>query len=254
MSSESSLDIFFGAVVRGMARDLPGTRGVGIAALSPRRPHQPPIVFATHGVALGMQQVQLRADTGPLHTVARSAVPVLSDDLWHDPRWPRLNLKYACQSLPDLSRALHETHGVIALPGLGVGGNLVVLSAYLAGPPDDDAIETMSKYERLTACAIVASSAFTGTRERTRTVLSVLRARDEVHTATGIIVSLCRTDPTTSSQLLHDVAQKAHVPPETLAAELIRVAGDQDCTSRAAPDMKARRIAGELWLALTRAG
>jgi hypothetical protein len=44
---------FFGMVVHGITRDLPDLLGVDIAALRPERPHDRPVVLATHGVRTG---------------------------------------------------------------------------------------------------------------------------------------------------------------------------------------------------------
>ncbi|TWP47581.1 ANTAR domain-containing protein [Lentzea tibetensis] len=251
-----SLDEFLGMVVRGVARDLPGLLGTDIAALRPRQPHHSPVVLAAHGVSLTLHEIQLRAVRGPIRVAATADGPVVSEDLWHDERWPELRLKQACTQFPDQSRVLHETRGVVSLPGLHDNGSVVVLSAYLAEAPGTGAVSILSRYERLVASAIVTTSAFTGPPRRTGRALAILQSRDDVQQATGIVMSLCRTDPVTAGRLLHDIGLRADVRPDALAAELVRMAGDpgEKPGAAPAPDPRARRIAVELWSALSRNG
>ncbi|GLZ31012.1 ANTAR domain-containing protein [Lentzea sp. NBRC 105346] len=249
-----SLEEFLGKVVQAIVRDLPGLRGVDIAALRPRQPHHAPVVFAAHGVAVDLQDLQMRNVSGPTLCAAQGHRPIVSKDVWHDQRWPRLSLAGACASFPQSSGLLHSTRGAVALPGLHDNGSQIVVSAYFSEAPDDDVVGVVMRHERLVAAAIVAASAFSGPVERTRRVLSVLQSRADVQQAQGVIMALCRTDPLTAAALLHDISNRSALLPGELAAELVRFVGDPGAVSITHP--KARRVASELWttLNLTRDG
>lgn len=235
-------------VLRGIARDLPDLVGADIAALRPRRRHHRPVVLGTHGVASALQEIQVRNDMGPVLSAASAQRSVTSADLWHDHRWPKLDLRRACQAFPQHSHTLRKARGVVVVPGLRDDGSLIVVSTYLAGGADDAVADVVSRYERLVASAVAAMTAFSGPEERTQRVLAVLQSRDEVQRATGIVMGLCRINSFAAQRLLTDIAERSDLRLQVLAAELTRVTGEppEHQGATAIADRKAHRIATEL--------
>lgn len=245
-----ALEEFLGMVLREMSHDLAGTVGADISALRPRRPHHPPVTLATCGLAPMLHELQ--PQHGPMCSAAAAHGPVVSNDLWHDQRWPTLSLGYASERFPSRTAELRTVRGCVCLPGLNDDGSLIIMSAYLSGKPDPDTVDVMQSYERLVTAAVTATSAFSGTVARTRRVLDILGSREELQQATGVVMCLCRTDALTATSLLHDIGKRAQVPPSALASELVRVVGSppEIPGAEAVAHPKARRLAEELLLTL----
>jgi hypothetical protein len=232
-------------VLAWMARDLPWLLGADITAYR----HDHPIVFATHGVGSALQEVQAQCRIGPTREAAATDGPVTSHDLWHDRRWARLDLDEACARYPQHARVLQKVNGTAALPGLPDDSGIIVLTAYLGEAATDNALDVMTRYERLVSADIAALSAFAGPDQRTNRVLSALHRRDVVEQAKGVVMATCRTDQTMAWMLLQDACRRSKTTLRALAGELVRrVQSDVDPVEDSVPS----RAADELWSALQR--
>jgi hypothetical protein len=239
------LDDLMADVLAGMAQDLPWLLGADIIAY--RQEH--PIVFATYGVGTALQDIQDRFRTGPTREAATTDGPVLSNDLWHDRRWPGLDLPQACALHPEQARLLPKVSGVVAVPGLQDDSGPVVMTAYLGEASTDSALDTIARYERLVTADVATLSAYSGPDQRTSRVLSALHHRDMVEQAKGVVMATCRTDHTMAWMLLQDACRRSNTTLHALAAELLRqVQSEVDSTDSSA----SGRAAGELWSALQR--
>jgi ANTAR domain-containing protein len=244
--TQTGLQDLMANILAGMAQDLPWMLGADITAYR----DDAPIVFAAYGVGSALQDTQLYCGTGPTRDAAHTDGPVTSDNLWNDRRWQTLDVDRACGRHPEHARVLQRVCGAAALPGLQDDSGLVVLSVYLGAADTEDALNVMSRYERLITADVAALSAATGPDQRTGRVLAALQQRDVIEQAKGVVMATCRTDPMMAWMLLQDACRRAGTNLQALAAELVMEV-------RAAPgppdeDSAPRRAAEELWSALRR--
>jgi hypothetical protein len=246
--SEVRLEDLMSGILAGMAQDLPWLLGADITAYR----QDAPIVFASYGVGSALQEVQLQCAT-PTRDAAITDGPVTSDNLWNDRRWRRLDIDQACVLHPQHASVLQKVCGAAALPGLQDDSGLVVLTAYLGEARTVDALEVMTRYERLVSADIAVLSAVAGPDQRTGRVLAALQRRDTVQQAKGVVMATCRTDPTMAWMLLQDACRRADTNLQALAAELVRqVRTDLEAEAESAGEQASRRAAEELWSALRR--
>ncbi len=242
--SQARLEDLMDGVLAAMAQDLPWLLGADITAYR----QDTPMVFASYGVGSAVQDAQLRHGTGPTRDAALSDGPVTSDDLWNDRRWNQLDLARACAEHPQHARVLQKVRSVVSLPGLQDDAGLVVISAYLAHSPAEDALDVLTRYERLVTADIAALSTVSGTDQRTGRVLAALQRRYMIEQAKGVVMATCRTDPTMAWLLLQDAGRRSNISLHALAGELIK---QVQATEPPAIDADGpQRAAGELWSAL----
>lgn len=240
-------------VLGGIAHERSELLGADITALRPQRPHHQPLVFATYGIGGTLGEIQLRNFMGPTRDAAVTEGPVTCEDLWNDDRWPKLDLDRACTLFPEHTHALKNVFGAVAFPGLRDNGSLVIISAYLSSPLTTKVVDLLSRYERLVGSAIATRAAVSGPEQRAQRVVAVLRTRDVVEQAKGIVMAMCRTDDATAWMLLHEVSRQSNIMLSTLAAELVDhvVEPKEQRRAKVAGVTKGRRIATDLWRALT---
>jgi hypothetical protein len=245
--SQTRLEDLMGDILAAMAQDMPWLLGADITAY--RR--DAPIVVATYGVGSVIQETQLHHGIGPTHDAAVTDGPVTSDNLWQDRRWRELDLTQACVQHPEHARVLQKVQGAAALPGLQDDSGLVVMSVYLGEAPTEDALNVMTRYERLVTADFAALSAVAGTDQRTGRVLVALHRRYTIEQAKGVVMATCRTDPITAWRLLQDACRRSNTNLQALAGELVEQVRTQTrASARAGEESATRRAAGELWSAL----
>ncbi|TCO47378.1 ANTAR domain-containing protein [Actinocrispum wychmicini] len=241
--SQVRLEDLMADILAAMAQDMPWLLGADITAYR----QDTPIVFATYGVGAAVQEVQQHYQTGPTRDAAITNGPVTCDDLWNDRRWRRLDLTQACVLHPQHSRVLQKVRRVAALPGLQDDTGLVVISAYLGEASTDEALDILTRYERLVTADVAVLSTVSGTDQRTSRVLAALHRRNMVEQAKGVIMAACRTDPVMAWLLLQDASRRSHTTLQALAGELLKqVQDDPGETAKSATGQAAR----DLWSAL----
>ncbi len=198
-----------------------------------------------------MDHYQLYCHAGPAYESARGERPVLSNNVWHDHRWPRLDVGRACELYPGYIRQLHDVYGVATLPVARNDAGPVLLSAYLKGPPAPTVLERLSRYEILVAAAVFAISACAGPDQANR-ILDTLRSRIAVEQAKGIVMGRCRTDSASAAMILEQVSTRSRTDLSVLAAELAICVQQQpdDLAPSARPQSWAGLVADDLWRAL----
>jgi hypothetical protein len=247
--SQTRLEDLMGDILAAMAQDMPWLLGADITAY--RR--DTPIVVAAYGVGSVIQETQLHHGIGPTHDAAVTDGPVTSDNLWQDRRWHDLDLTRACDQHPEHARILQKVRGAASLPGLQDDTGLVVMSVYLGESPTSDALDVMTRYERLVTADFAALSAVAGPDQRTGRVLVALHRRYLIEQAKGVVMATCRTDPITAWLLLQDACRRSNTNLQALAGELIdQVRTEARPTARTGADSAPHRAAGELWSALQR--
>ncbi|MCE7004404.1 ANTAR domain-containing protein [Kibdelosporangium philippinense] len=230
-------------VLAGMAQEMPWSLGADVIAFR----HDHPVVYSTYGVGITLQNVQEHLRTGPTREAATTDGPIMSDNIWHDRRWPALDLSRTRALYPQHARLLEKVHGVVAVPGLQDDSGLVVITAYLGEAPNDSVLDTMSRYERLVSADVAVLSSLSDTDQRTSRVLAALHRRDVIEQAKGVVMATCRTDHTMAWLLLQDACRRTNTTLNALAAELVRqVRSEADTLGESGTG----RAAGELWSAL----
>lgn len=240
--SQLRLEELMDDILAAMAQEMPWLLGADITAY--RR--DAPIVFATYGVGAAVQDVQRYCRTGPTLDAAVTSGPITCDDLWNDRRWQRLDLTQACVLHPQHARVLRKVRRAAALPGLQDDTGFVVLSAYLGDASAEEALDVLTRYERLVTADVAVLSAASGTDQRTGRVLVALQRRYMVEQAKGVIMAACRTDPVMAWLLLQDACRRSHTTLHALAGELL----DQVQGASVGPETATREAARELWSAL----
>lgn len=244
--SQVRLEDLMNDILAAMAQDVRWLLGADITAYR----QDMPVVFATYGVGMAMQDVQQHWQTGPTREAALTDGPVTSDDLWHDRRWQQLDLTETCVLYPQHARVLQKVRGTAALPGLQDDTGLVVISAYLGEPTAEEALDVLTRYERLVTSDVAVLSALSGTDQRTERVLTALHRRFTVEQAKGVIMASCRTDPMMAWLLLQDTCRRSGTNLHALADELVRQVRDEPDRAAVADDSTPGRAARELWRAL----
>nr|CTQ94214.1 hypothetical protein [Kibdelosporangium sp. MJ126-NF4] len=230
-------------VLAGMAQEMPWLLGADIIAFR----DECPVVYATYGVGITLQNIQEHLRAGPTRDAATTDGPVISDNIWRDKRWPALDLSRTSALYPQHARLLSKVNGVAALPGLQDDSGLIVVTTYLGETPNDNVLDTMARYERLVTADVAVLSSFSGTDQRTSRVLTALHRRDVIEQAKGVVMATCRTDHTMAWLLLQDACRRTNTNLNALAAELVRhVKSEVDTVG----DSGTGRAAGELWTAL----
>ncbi|HEX4224926.1 MAG TPA: hypothetical protein VHZ97_21340, partial [Pseudonocardiaceae bacterium] len=121
-------------VLAGVRRDVPGEVGTAVSVAHParRRDARQLQVLAGTGIGLVLTPITTGALWGPSLAAAELEEPVVSADLWQDPRWPHLTMDAVCAQLPGHHHlAVSRVRGAAAVPGVWDDAGLVMLSVYL---------------------------------------------------------------------------------------------------------------------------
>ncbi len=231
-----------------MAAEIPGCLG---ATLTSRHDGEPLSVLATYGVAEHLAPAQLRRG-GPIPDAAETGVPVSTDDVFADERWPRLVRDTLLQEHPGLADEWHRVRGLVAVPGTWNGNGTFVLSAALDGPASSEARAVLARYEKLTAdLLVVAEAAAAGDPGQ---MLALLASRAAIEQAKGAVMAVRGCDVDEAWQTLRRASQEFNVKVRDLAVALVELLGgapvhQPEGTPPVRPDETARDAAREVWAA-----
>lgn len=223
--------------------DLPGALG-GSISISHRG--RPLTVLSACGLDEVLTPVQF-ARGGPVPEAAAAEEPVLTEDVFADPRWPGLTR--------DAVAGAAGACGLVAVPGRWNHTGVLVLSAVLDRPPADAAVTTLERYEPLVGTALVVADAGSDLDDMWR----VLRSRSAIEQAKGAIMAARRCDEDEAWQTLRRGSQEFNVKVRYLAVALVERLGRAPAGTRAGlppiePDERARRAASRVWAALVPSG
>lgn len=224
---------------------IPGCLG---AALSVRHGAEPLTVLSAQGLAARLAPAQLGRLGGPIADAAATGEAVVTEDVFADPRWPRL----VRENLGD-AVALAKVRGVAALPSDWDGTGTLVLSAVLDRAADTGTVRVLHRYERLaSATLMVAHSATTGDVEQ---MLRLLASRAAIEEAKGAIIAVRRCGADEAWATLRRASQEFNVKVRELAVALVEHLGDApaprpDGTPEIVPTDAAREAARLVWAAL----
>lgn len=248
-------------VLTGVRRDVPGEVGtaVSIAHPSPERGAGQLQILAATGIGNILTPVTTGRLWGPSLMAAAGEEPIVTADLWQDPRWPHLTPDAVRAELPARLRdAVSRPLGVAAVPGVWDDQGVVVLSVYLERPADQHTLAVLSRHERLVTSAITIADVATRSTAETNQVLDALASRAIIDQAKGAIMTLRRCDADKAWSLLRLASQECNVKLREVAQALVehisgRAPGhhpaDTHQQTNATP--AARQAAEVLWQALS---
>jgi hypothetical protein len=254
------LTVLLDRVLDGVRREVPGEIGtaISIAHTAPERGAGRLQVLAATGVGLVLTPVTTGHLWGPSLVVAAGEEPIVTADLWHDPRWPHLtldavNAHVAARHHAEVARVM----GVAAVPGVWDDDGVVVLSAYLDCPANRHTLAVLARHERLVASAITIADVATRSVAEADRVLDALASRAVIEQAKGSIMALRRCDAGEAWAVLRRASQEFNVKLRELALALVEHIGQGpaqqlgDADRRVVAGPAARKAAALLWHAFS---
>jgi hypothetical protein len=236
--------------------DLGGTVGATITighVAHPRR--RAPTRLADRGVGAYMVDGQLQRFGGPVPHAIAKAGPVVSRDVWDDPRWPALTREAMTEYAPELAHTWGTIVGSAAVPSGAQDGGVVVLSCALDRPADAETVAVLARYEGLITAALAVAEA--GASEGVNGVLEMLQSRTAIEQAKGAMMGVLRCDAERAWAVLRRSSQEFNVKIRDLAVALVEYLGaspaqQPDGGEPIRPDAGARRAAELTWQAVSR--
>lgn len=253
------LAVLLDSVLTGVRRDVPGEVGtaVSVAHPAPERGAGQLQVLAATGVGQALTPITTGRLWGPSLLVAAGEEPIVTADLWRDPRWPHLTRDAVRAQLPARHQdAVARVRGVAAVPGVWDDAGVVVLAVYLDRAADRRTLAMLSRHERLVASAITIADVATRSVEDADRVLDALASRAVIEQAKGSIMTLRRCDADQAWTTLRRASQEFNVKLRELALAFVehigqvpaQQPGDADHQLIASPP--AREAAALVWNAL----
>jgi hypothetical protein len=231
-----------GGVLAGVRRDVPGSIGTAVSAAHPaqERGAGQLQVLAASGVGHVLPPITTGHLWGPSLLAAAGEEPIVTADLWHDPRWPHLTLDAVRTQVPEQQVAVvSQVRGVAAVPGMWDDEGVVTLSVYLDRPADHGTLAVLSRHERLVTSAITIADIATRSAEDSDHVLDMLASRAAIEQAKGSIMALRRCDADEAWAVLRQASQQFNVKLRELAVAIVEHVGQAPAQQ---PDDTARQI------------
>ncbi|HEY7043159.1 MAG TPA: GAF and ANTAR domain-containing protein, partial [Nocardioidaceae bacterium] len=200
------------------AEVIDGVLGKGISlTVSVGPPDNPEAVSSTSQLAQSVDGAQLAAGEGPCSTAFKTEFTVVSNDIHHDPRWPRL------APLVDA-----EVRAVLAVP-LEVGDELVgALNIYAEAELSAEVVEAA---ELIAATLAAVLLEFT-TREELQGLAddmeAALTSRATIDQAKGIVMAERGVGPDEAFQHLVDLSSTTHTKLREVAQSIVRAVQRSD--------------------------
>jgi hypothetical protein len=250
--------VLLDSVLTGVQRDVPGQVGtaVSVGHPAPQRGAGELQVLAATGVGQILTPITTGRLWGPSLVVAADEEPIVTADLWHDPRWPHLTLDAVrTQLTQEEHEMVARVRGAAAVPGVWDENGVVVLSVYLEGSADQRTLEKLARHERLVACAMTIADVATRSATETDRVLDALASRAVIEQAKGSIMTLRRCDADEAWAVLRRASQQFNVKLRELALAYVEHIGQapvqQAADRRVVAGPSARRAAELVWQAFS---
>jgi hypothetical protein len=247
-------------VLAGVRHDIPGEIGTAVSIAHPatsRGAGQLQVLAAT-GVGHVLTPVTTGQLWGPSLLVAGGEEPVVTSDLWRDPRWPHLTQQAVrAQLAPHHHDILARVAGVAAVPGVWDQDGVVILSVYLDRGADQRTLDVLTRHERLVASAVTIADVASRSVDRTEGVLDALASRAVIEQAKGAIIAVLRCSADEAWAVLRRASQQFNVKLRELALALVEHVGQapaqtpEDTDHRVIAGPAARHAAELVWQAFT---
>jgi ANTAR domain len=256
---------------------IPGALGAGVGL--------PGRSVAGTGVAGPLDAAQWAAVSGPLQDAVVTGGPIVlpappeagaseagASDVaapldWS--RWPELLVTLASSSAqtPGPSATDQQppgvppgVRGVVAIPGEWGGEAPVVFSVYLAAVPDAAVLEQIDRLEPLLAEALSVVEYWAGEELRSQQMLQMVQYRRVIEQAKGMVMAALGQDAGTAFATLARASQHFNVRLRNLSVALVEhvgtapAEGPDDPAQVVRPTDSDRRVAAQVWAALTADG
>jgi hypothetical protein len=210
--------------------------------------------LATVGGGAEFVETQIERREGPIVDAAASGEPVLSPDVWNDPRWPWLTGATKGDDGAGGNQTCARVRGIAVLPGEWGDGGVFVLSCCLERPADETTLARLRHYEQLAAGGLTVVHA--AMRDGPADVVNLLRASAVIEQAKGAIIAAAGCDADHAWQRLSTASQHLNVKVRDLAFALVKHLGHapaeqpHDLPRYAPADVDAATTA-KLWSVLT---
>jgi hypothetical protein len=217
-------------LMESLAQALPGCAGVGLSVAGDRHGGR---AAAGIGVAPELDAAQWAAGDGPLVEAATGDGSVICPDLGADPRWPGFRRPRAAGGL-----------AAVAVPGGWSDDGPVVLSTYLAAPPDPADLAVLDRYEPLLATGLGVVEYCSDELVKADQMIEMMRRRQLIEQTKGVLMGAAGLDAEGAFELMVRISQRRNVKIRHLAAALLaQVRGE---TAAEVPE-PARDVAAGLW-------
>jgi hypothetical protein len=248
-------DQLLGRLLDYAMQSIPTALGIGVSLGDGRQPR----TVAAVGVADPLDRAQWEAGAGPTWDALRTGKSVILPLPGDGPGPLRLERWAGLEERVD--RALVEkVQGLVVTPGEWGGDLPMVLSAYLDQPPLPRVLGEIDGHEALIAGALAVVEYCTGEEMRAEQMLQMSQYRRVIEQAKGLIISALGVDGVAAFAVLSRASQHFNVRLRSLAVALVEhVGGGQaehpdDVDSVVIPGEADRRVAAQVWLALTSGG
>lgn len=241
-------------ILDGVVHDFSEVLAVALTMRDPATEHPHRLhSLADWGCGVLLTALQTGGPTGPLRDAA--VRPVVSPNLWDDPRWPHLTLAAAWTHHPEQFGRLRPIRGVAALHVITEESDReIVLSVALRTPADDTTLKTLRRHESLVASAIDVTQKSLYNSRNAEEVFSMVQSRATIEQAKGIIMSLRGCSAEQAWGVLRDSSSQLNVKVRNLATALVdHLAGasiDQSGDRLISPGRRDRQAAEVLWRVL----
>ncbi|OKI28641.1 hypothetical protein A6A25_31015 [Saccharothrix sp. CB00851] len=175
--------------------------------------------LATFGQGAELIDAQVEVLGGPVPDVVPGDEPIITPDVWHDPRWPELTRQAMTLREPALAALWQRVTGMAAIGTGWDGGGVAVLACCLTDAPDDRVLAVLRRYEQLIAAALAVVHA--STVEGPEQVLHMLQSRAVIEQAKGAVMAVSRCDADTAWKTLRNASQHFNVKLRHLATALV---------------------------------
>jgi hypothetical protein len=179
--------------------------------------------LATVGGGAEFVEAQIERLEGPIVDAVASGEPVLSSDVWNDPRWPGLTRATKNDYGTGGDQRCARVRGIAVLPGEWGDGGVVVMSCCLERPADETTLARMRHYEQLAAGGLTV--VYAAMTEGPAHVSNLLRASAVIEQAKGAIIAAAGCDADNAWQRLRTASQHLNVKVRDLAFALVEHLG-----------------------------
>ncbi|WP_225944151.1 ANTAR domain-containing protein [Actinophytocola algeriensis] len=213
--------------------------------------------LANVGAVGELVDAQIEQLGGPVLDAVASDLPVTTDDVWADSRWPALTRQAMKERTPHLYDTWSRIRGVAALAAGWDGAGVLVLSCCVTGPADETVLSSLRRYEALAAATLAV--VYASTTDGSPQVLAMLRSRGVIEQAKGAIMDAVRCDADAAWRRLSIASQHLNVKLRDLAMVLVEYLGNAPAEQPTGlpsnkPDTARGVDAAKLWQILTEPG
>jgi hypothetical protein len=248
-------DQLLGRLLEYGMQSIPTALGLGLSLADVQRPR----LVAAIGVAEALDRAQWEAGEGPTWEALRTGKTVVLPRPEDGPG--PLRLDHWAGLAERVDRApLEKVQGLVVTPGEWGGDLPMVFSAYLDQPPLPRVLGEIDGHEALISGALAVVEYCAGEEMRAEQMLQMSQYRRVIEQAKGLIMSALEVDAVAAFAVLSRASQHFNVRLRSLAVALVEHVGGgpaehpEDADSVVIPGDADRRVAAQVWLALSSSG